>query len=49
MNWYLKELSEDIETVSELTERKLLVEKVIERLVHHVSVIIIVNVNMLTC
>ena len=37
VNWYLKEVADDIENVEELTEKKLLVEKVIERLVQHVS------------
>ena len=36
MNWYLKEIQEEIESVEELSEKKVLVEKVIERLVHHV-------------
>lgn len=38
INWYLKEIEADIETVEELTAKKLLVEKIVERLVHHVSV-----------
>ena len=37
VNWYLKEIEGEIETVQELTDKKLLVEKVIDRLVHHVS------------
>ena len=37
INWYLKEIESEIETVQELTDKKLLVEKVIDRLVHHVS------------
>ena len=37
VNWYLKEIESEIETVQELTDKKLLVEKVIDRLVHHVS------------
>ena len=37
VNWYLKEVADDIDNVEELTEKKLLVEKVIERLVQHVS------------
>lgn len=36
VNWYLKEIEGEIETVQELTDKKLLVEKVIDRLVHHV-------------
>ena len=38
VNWYLGEVEGEIESVEELTERKLLVEKVIERLIIHVSV-----------
>lgn len=38
INWYLGEIEEDIESVEMLAEKKVLVEKVIERLVHHVSV-----------
>ena len=38
VNWYLKEVEADIETLSELAEKKVLVEKVIDRLVQHVSV-----------
>ena len=37
VNWYLKEIEGEIETLQELTDKKLLVEKVIDRLVHHVS------------
>ncbi len=37
VNWYLKELADEIESIGELAERKLLAEKVIERLVQHVS------------
>lgn len=37
VNWYLKEVEADIESIKELSEKKVLVEKVIDRLVHHVS------------
>ena len=37
LNWYLKEVEADIETIEELAEKKVLVEKVIDRLVQHVS------------
>lgn len=37
INWYLKEVESEIDTVQELTDKKLLVEKVIDRLVNHVS------------
>ena len=30
MNWYLKEVEADIETIEELAEKKVLVEKVID-------------------
>lgn len=39
VNWYLKEVEEEIESVEELSEKKLLVEKIIERLVQHVSLL----------
>ena len=39
MNWYLKEIESEIESEQELVEKKVLVEKVIYRLVHHVSVV----------
>ena len=38
MNWYLKEVEADIETIQELAEKEVLVEKVIDRQVsQHVS------------
>lgn len=37
VNWYLKEVEADIESIKELSEKKVLVEKVIDRLVQHVS------------
>lgn len=37
VNWYLKEMEGDIDTEAELLEKKEKVEKVIERLIHHVS------------
>ena len=37
VNWYLNEVESEIESEQELMERKTLVEKVIYRLVHHVS------------
>ena len=37
INWYLKEIESDIGSVSELADRKALVEKIIDRLMHHVS------------
>ena len=39
VNWYLGEIEGDIESVEMLAEKKVLVEKVIERLIHHVSVL----------
>ena len=38
VNWYLKEVEGEIDSVQELTDKKLLVEKVIDRLVNHVSI-----------
>ena len=38
VNWYLKEVEADIETIEELVEKNVLVEKVIDRQVsQHVS------------
>ena len=37
VDWYLKEMESEIETEAELIEKKMLCEKVIYRLVHHVS------------
>ena len=37
INWYLKEIESDISSVGELADRKALVEKIIDRLMHHVS------------
>lgn len=39
VNWYLKEHEEDIGNEEELLARKMLVEKVITRLIDHVSVL----------
>ena len=40
VNWYLSEVAEgEIESVEELAEKKVLVEKVIDRLVQHVSIL----------
>ena len=36
VNWYLSEIEGDIDSVEMLAEKKVLVEKVIERLIHHV-------------
>lgn len=36
INWYLKEIEADIESVEELADKKALVEKIIDRLMHHV-------------
>ena len=37
VNWYLGEIEGDIDSVEMLAEKKVLVEKVVERLIHHVS------------
>ena len=39
IDWYLKEMENEIESEQELIERKTLAEKVLYRLVHHVSAI----------
>ena len=43
MNWYLKEVEADIETIEELAEKNVLVEKVIDRLVQHVTVYVTIS------
>lgn len=40
VTWYLEQIGDDIENEDELIERKTLIEKVIERLINHDSVII---------
>jgi len=42
VDWYLNEIEDDIETEAELLEKKELVEKVIDRLIHHVRAIFII-------
>ena len=37
VNWYLHDIEAEIDSEAELMERKTIVEKVIFRLVHHVS------------
>lgn len=37
INWYLNEISAEIESEAELIEKKMLVEKVLDRLTYHVS------------
>ena len=37
INWYLNEISDEIETEQELTEKKMLIERVINRLIYQVS------------
>lgn len=38
MNWYLKEIESEIDSEEELVNKKGLIEKVLHRLVHYVSV-----------
>lgn len=40
INWYLEQIGDEVETEDDLLERKTLIEKVIDRLVYHDSVII---------
>lgn len=37
INWYLEQISNRIESEEELVAKKVLIEKVIERLIYHVS------------
>ena len=49
MNWYLKEVEANTETIQELAEKEVLVEKVIDRLqVQHVSQYVTVYVTIST-
>lgn len=41
VNWYLKEIESEIDSEEELVSRKALIEKVIHRLVHYVSQVVI--------
>jgi DNA replication licensing factor MCM6 len=43
VNWYLEEVSGDIESQEELLEKKILVEKVLDRLIYHDLIIIPLN------
>ncbi len=38
INWYLKEIEAELDSVEEVKSKKLLVEKIVERLVQKVSV-----------
>lgn len=38
VDWYLEANEADMETIDEVREKRLLVERVIERLVQHVSI-----------
>lgn len=52
VNWYLKEIESEIDSEEELVNRKGLIEKVIHRLVHYVSVFFLCNAisfQMQTC
>lgn len=46
VNWYLKELESEIETEEELAHQKFIVDKVLDRLIHHV--ITLFNENILS-
>lgn len=37
VNWYLQEVEGDIETEQQLAQKKFLVDKVLDRLIGHVS------------
>ena len=37
VNWYLKQVEDEIETEEELARKKFLVDKVLDRLINHVS------------
>ena len=42
VNWYLEDIENEIDSEAELVERKIIVEKVIYRLIHHVCMPIVV-------
>jgi len=48
VNWYLKEVESEIDSEQELIDKKMLVEKVIFRLVHHDHVLISLDQTGLT-
>ena len=48
VNWYLKEVEADIETIEELAEKNVLVEKVIDCQVQHVSQYVTIYVTIST-
>ena len=37
VNWYLKEIEGEIDSVEQLADKKALVERILDRLMHHVS------------
>lgn len=37
INWYLNEIADEIETEQELTEKKMMVERIVNRLIYQVS------------
>ncbi len=39
VNWYLKEIEAELDSVEEVKSKKLLVEKIVERLVQRVSAV----------
>lgn len=41
MNQYLKDIADQIETEEELAEKKILVDKVLDRLITHVSMLLL--------
>ena len=41
MNQYLKDIESQIETEEELAEKKILVDKVLDRLITHVSIMLL--------
>lgn len=45
VNWYLEEVSDQIESENELIEHKTLIEKIIDRLVYHDQVILILRAS----
>lgn len=48
INWYLKDIESEIDSEEELVNRKQIIEKVIHRLVHYVSILTVFNINIIT-
>lgn len=48
VRWYLEQISDQIESEEELVEKKVLIEKIIDRLIYNVSILEICIKNVLS-